>query len=129
MLRRAVQAASVNTSFLQVFSRQLLVGADAMQRAPHTAAFASAGEPKDGDAKVEAAETDETSIPDVEPDGIAQEGGVAELQVSSRALLESQPALFHVTCKSAVSGSVIPSSRVKYSVCWKPVPGKIAGLV
>lgn len=103
MLRRAVQAASLNTSFLQVFSRQLLIGADAMQRAPHTAAFASAAEPKDEDGKVEEASTDEARIPDVEPNGSAEENGVAELQVSYRALLESQPAMFHVACN-------IPSS-------------------
>lgn len=67
-----------------------MLAADAMQRAPRTAAFASASEPKDGDAKTEATAEAETGASESDAEASAEDGSVAELQVCSRSLLESQ---------------------------------------
>ena len=67
-----------------------MLAADAMQRAPRTAAFASASEPKDGDAKTEATAEAEAYSSDPDVEASAEDGSVAELQVCSRSLLESQ---------------------------------------
>ena len=98
MLRRALQSTSTNTPFLQALSRQIVLAAEPMQRTHPTASFASAAEPKDGDAKVDTTSEAKPDAHGDQSDGMAQDLSVAELQVISQSLLEYREATFAIQC-------------------------------